>query len=185
LTDSPGDDNYVGTPTFSYLAAASGAYFNLVSNFAHVYAVSSTGNDTATLYDSSGNDTFYGSRPFSYLTGTGFFNQVASFFQVSAFSQAGKDTANLYDALHNDVFVLKGPNAELYSSNQDQTPTLNYDVLVYAFSLISANDVVGSNDQLFLPSESPPSFLKTGSWTAPPLNVPPPPPPANRNPLIG
>jgi len=181
LTDSAGDDHFVGTPSSSNLKAADNSYANTVFSFAHVYASSSTGNDTATLYDSAGDDTFYGSRPFSYLAGTGFFNQVSNFFQVSAFSQAGgHDTANLFDALQNDVCVSKGASAELYSSNQVSNPALNYDVLVYAFSQVGANDQIGSNDQLFLPPVPPPSFQQTGNWTVPPPGTPPPAAPNRR-----
>ena len=57
--------------------------------------------------------------------------------------------------------------------------------LVYAFNQVNANDVVGSNDQLFLPPVPPPSFQQTGNWIVPPPNTPPPSPPTNRNVSIG
>jgi hypothetical protein len=90
---------------------------------------------------------------------------------VTAFSAAGHDTANLYDALHNDVFETQGADAELFGAD--------YVLLAKAFGAVTANDQVGSNDQLFV-QPAPYAFQQSGNWTVPPPGAMPPLPPPNR-----
>jgi hypothetical protein len=126
----------------------------------------------AQLYDAGGDNTYFGSRPVSSLKGAGYLLQVSNFFQVSAFAESGgHDTANLYDALQNDVFETLGANAELFGKD--------YVLLAYGFGAATANDQVGSNDQLFV-QPAPYAFQQTGNWTVPPPGTPPPAPPTNR-----
>src|SRR5262249_14194143 len=147
LTDSAGDDVFVGTPTSGYLAAANGVYLNLASGFGHVYATSSTGNDLASLFDSAGNDNFVGSRAFSYLTGANYFNQVSNFFKVTAIAgKGGSDTATLLDSVQNDVFEGTGGSGQVFSKDPGQ----QYVVEADAFSALSAVAQFGGSDELYL-----------------------------------
>ena len=63
-----------------------------------VYVYSGGGtNDEAYLYDSAGNDTFYGTPTASLLSGTGFFHYAQGFDKVYAIANAGgTDTLNVH-----------------------------------------------------------------------------------------
>jgi hypothetical protein len=64
--------------------------------------------DVARLYDSAGDDRFYGRSANSYATGIGFYNYVARFGEVYAYANAGGvDRAYLYDSAGNDRFYGK------------------------------------------------------------------------------
>src|SRR5262249_13762399 len=52
LYDSPGDDFFLGTPTYSYLQT--GTALAIAAGFTTVQATASTGQDAARLYDSAG-----------------------------------------------------------------------------------------------------------------------------------
>jgi hypothetical protein len=158
LTDSPGDDDFSGTPAFSYLKARSGAYDNQVAGFARVYAYSSTGNDIATLSGSAGNDQFQGSRAFSILTDSStYFYQATNFFRVNAVGgQGGNDTATLYDSgTHSDTFEGQGTTGQVFGTD--------YVVEADAFSMVAAVASAGSSDTLYLQAVTY-AFSQSGPW---------------------
>src|SRR5262249_13455 len=172
LTDSTGDDVFVGTPTSGYLAAANGAYFNLASGFGRVYATSTTGNDLASLFDSAGNDSFVGSRAFSYLTGTNYFNQVTNLFKVNAIAgQGGSDSATLLDSAQNDVFEATGASGLVFGSD--------YVVEADAFGAVTALASSGGSDDLYVHPVSY-AFSQSGPWRVQPPNATLPTPPGHR-----
>ncbi|HQX51890.1 MAG TPA: hypothetical protein PLR25_18365, partial [Planctomycetaceae bacterium] len=76
-------------------------FYNSANGFGSVYAYATAGNaggvgDQASLYDSAGNDTFYGRSDYGYLEGLGFYNYVGGFDLVYAYANAGgTDTLNV------------------------------------------------------------------------------------------
>ena len=63
------------------------------------------GNDTAYLYDSTKNDTFWGDSTTAELYGTGYYNSGHGFEQVHAFfSSVGNDQADLFGIAGDDTF---------------------------------------------------------------------------------
>ena len=99
LYDSAGNDSFVATPTHSYLTGT--GFYNDANGFGTVYAYATAGDaggvgDRAFLYDSAGNDSFYGRSGYGYLKGLGFYNYVGGFDKVYAYANAGgTDTLNV------------------------------------------------------------------------------------------
>ena len=63
------------------------------------------GYDLAYLFDSTGDDAFYGRPNNSWLTGNGFLNFAQAFDRVNAYSTAGgNDAAYLFDSAGDDTF---------------------------------------------------------------------------------
>ncbi|NLS97872.1 MAG: hypothetical protein GXX96_37500, partial [Planctomycetaceae bacterium] len=72
------------------------------------------GNDQARLYDSVGDDWFYGKSTESWLSGTGFCNVAWGFDRVDAYANAGgNDRARLYDSAGDDSFYGKATESWL------------------------------------------------------------------------
>jgi hypothetical protein len=110
---------------------------------------SAGGNDTAYLYDSTGNDTFYGHQTYSYLSGAGFFNYVNAFDKVYAYATAGgtNDIAYLYDSTGNDTLtstptytLLTGAGFYNYASSFNK---------VYAYATLGNAGGVGDQANLY------------------------------------
>ena len=71
-------------------------------------AYASTGTDRAYLYNSAGDDTFYGLPTYSYLKGTGFYNYANGFDRVYVDAhQGGNDTVKFYDSSGADTFTAR------------------------------------------------------------------------------
>src|SRR5262249_51044165 len=154
-----GNDVFTGTPKSGTMQSAqqggAGSYSNVAVGFGRVYATSTTGNDVATLFDSAGNDSFVGSRAFSYLTdSSSYFNQVSNFFEVSAVAgEGGSDTATVMDSVQNDVFEGTGGSGQVFSNDPGQ----QYVVEARAFSSLAAVTSHGGSDDYCCPG----SLLKT------------------------
>lgn len=61
------------------------------------------GKDTVRLFDSAGNDTFYGQKAASRLVGTGYDVSVSGYQSLIAFASAGTDRAYLEDSDDDDT----------------------------------------------------------------------------------
>jgi hypothetical protein len=101
LYDSPGDDEFVATPTYAGLFGDGFSVHVESFGLVHAHAVSG-GNDTAKLYDSPEDDTFTGSPVEASLSRTGFFSNVAHYFEaVHVYSNpevSDYDVAELHDS---------------------------------------------------------------------------------------
>lgn len=132
-------------------AITPGTCIPFASSFDRVYAIASTsGNDLAYLYDSGGDDNFYGRANYSYLRGDNFYNYTAGFDQVFADASAGGfDHAFLNETSSNNLLVSGTPTGTLISigsassfdqitATTDEGSTIYNDesVLDYAFSQI-------------------------------------------------
>jgi len=80
------------------------------------------GNDRAFLYDSAGNDRFYGTATRSWMVGDGFRNDARGFDNVFAYANAGgNDRAAFYDVGADDAFRVSGSVAAFTGSASSLT----------------------------------------------------------------
>jgi hypothetical protein len=108
LQGSAGNDVFYSTPSFSYLRGD--GFYNHSNGFDQVFADALTGDmggvgDRALLFDSPGDDLFYGRSNFGTLSGVGFRNRATNFDSVVADGNAGGvDTldvdAIMYSLMH-------------------------------------------------------------------------------------
>jgi hypothetical protein len=113
LTGSSGNDTFTGLSTYAYVNGNGGAFYNYVKNFDHVTANVAVGGgtDSATLYDSPGDDTLNAGEAQAvldhYATATPDSNLTAiGFPNVSVYALfGGDDTATLTGSSGNDKFT--------------------------------------------------------------------------------
>jgi hypothetical protein len=92
-------------------------YHVAASGFESIQFAGGSG-DRATLYDSSGDDTFEATPQSARMSGSGFVNSVSGVGSVVAISQAGgSDTARLYDSAGDDLLTASPTSAVLQGSN--------------------------------------------------------------------
>ncbi len=126
LIDSAGDDTLEASATVAILenSAADGAldYTVTVEEFEelHVYAKNG-GTDTATLYDSEGDDKFKAEPAAQYakMYGSAMYNRVKFFDSVIACSTGGTDLARLFGTTGDDTFEGQKDTSRLYGSGYD------------------------------------------------------------------
>jgi len=113
LSDSSGDDLLEASPHEVLLWLRATAEFGsiMAMNFeaTHTYATAG-GIDTAMLYGSPGDDTFYATPDGAALFGDDFYNRAVSFGTVRAYgrgSSDASDVADLYDSSGEDLFVAR------------------------------------------------------------------------------
>ena len=106
MYDSAGDDTFVADSNRGTMTWEGGGGFDL-ANLAKVYAYSSGGNDTATLYSTSGNDKFYLKQADATVVGDGFYSYAKRFTVTinNTDHAGGVDLAYMYDSAGNDTFV--------------------------------------------------------------------------------
>jgi hypothetical protein len=106
FTDSSGTNSFIGAPTYSYLT--NNTQVSEAAGFKTVTASSTSGKDTAFLYEAAGNHTFFVGTPAnSYLDTSGVVvNEVLGFQSVVAQGAAGTtDPAYLYDVSGSNTFI--------------------------------------------------------------------------------
>ena len=151
LDDSPGDDTLEAWATEAVLRNESGDGVDdfTVSASAfeelHVYA-RSDGADTATLYDSEGNDKFKAEPDEDYakMYGSAMYNRVKFFDVVEAYSDGGSDLARIFDTSGDDTFEGQKDESSLYGED--------YQVDVHGFAQVVAYASVGTDAALFYDS---------------------------------
>jgi hypothetical protein len=118
LYDSPGDDQFVATPTYGGLSGE--GFHNWVKFFDAVHAYATAGGyDVAKLYDSPGDDSFAGKQIDGALFREGYYYNRAKYFEgVYAYATAGgRDTAWLYDSAGDDTFVATPTESALFGDD--------------------------------------------------------------------
>jgi len=95
LQDSPGENTFATTSTYSYMGG--NGYFDFVSGPANVYAYATSSSDSAYFYPGA-SDTFISTPTYAYLTNsTGVFFAAENFPEDYAFATAGNGSiAYLY-----------------------------------------------------------------------------------------
>ncbi len=114
---SDGDDLY--RSYFDRVVMSGNGYYNRASEFEFSYAYSSSGNDTALMFDSLGDDTFRAYEDRVIMTGSEYYNRATGFDSAAGFSTGGTDFAMLYDGTGNDAAVVheEGVYLKLESAN--------------------------------------------------------------------
>ena len=112
-------------------------YTNRARYFDAVYGYSSAGSDTALLYDSSGNDTFWGRPQYSVMQGPApiggtYYNRVKGFKTVKTYGTTGTDVAHLYDSTAPTRLDGSGNWAKMYDN------ALSFSYLVSGFKQVNA-----------------------------------------------
>ena len=173
LFDSPGNDTFYayadanggGLPLAGMYGsyAGFGAYYNTASGFATNVGYSSGGNDTASLFDSPGNDTFYAyadyngsGRPLAAMYGSyagyGAYSNMANGFatNVGYSSNGGSDTATFFDAAGNATFFAyadyNGSGRSLAGMNGSYAGFGAYSNLAGGFGANLGSVTSGGND---------------------------------------
>ena len=80
-----------------------GIYYNRAKFFEQIFATMSNQNDTARLFDSEGDEVFYGQKSESRLVGTGFDVTVSGYGSLIAYASQGNDIAYLEDSADDDT----------------------------------------------------------------------------------
>jgi hypothetical protein len=130
MTGSTGLDRFTSLPTYSYLTAEDGSYFNYARGFDAVTAISVGTGDLAFLYGSDGNDVLNaGSASAAFtlnpIAGGQVVNTAAAFDQVYGYaSGGGTDTANLTGTTGADAF--KGDADWGYLRSKGTSDYFNY-----------------------------------------------------------
>ena len=117
LFTSPGEDNFLATPTYARLQGVrtgGAAYTVEMTNFGSVHAYGGGGQDVARLFDSVGNDVFEASPLQGALYGTGYYNRAKNFDGVHAYAGRGNDVATLLDSAGDDIFASNPIQGALY-----------------------------------------------------------------------
>ncbi len=111
MTAPPVESNLVATPTATSMACGGvlgdpntlGLGYESVAGYGTVlanatnFSAQSPDTDDATFYGpTSGSNTFFGSKPYSYMVGSGYDVQAVNFANVSAYSNSAGDIASLY-----------------------------------------------------------------------------------------
>ncbi|MBN2473391.1 MAG: tandem-95 repeat protein [Pirellulales bacterium] len=134
--DSTGNDEFVATPVYAalYNPAFQGRYhqgfYNRAKYFEGAHAYSTAGErdtDIARLYDSVGDDIFYGdpvhgalySQSYNGQYNATYYNRAKFFQGVHAYATAGgSDTAGLHGSDSNDTFYADPQESSLYRSGE-------------------------------------------------------------------
>ncbi|MGB6043758.1 MAG: GEVED domain-containing protein, partial [Pirellulales bacterium] len=117
LTGSSGDDMVRLYPHRAVLTAAD---FEVnLREMGSIEVLAGEGVDRASMYDSIGNDQFYGRPEFSRLVGDGFENKATGFDSVFVYASAGGDSdfAYLYDDFSSDRLIARPGLARLFGDS--------------------------------------------------------------------
>lgn len=133
----------LGIALSGFTVVVSPVFLHYLVGFSQITLNSGGGSDTASMYDSAGDDIFTSTVSQSRLSGGGFQNIVSGFSRVYAFQYfGGRDTATLDGSAGNDSFY----GAPAYSVMTSGTNLRQ----VTGFSSISANGGSGGDDQTIL-----------------------------------
>jgi hypothetical protein len=126
MEDTPGSDKFKfdwpASDQFFGKMYGGGIYYNRAKNFEQIEAVMTDGKNQVRLYDSEGNDTFYGQRDRSRLTGTGFDVTISGYDSLIAYASKGTDLAYLEDSDENDTIRAR-PHKVMLWGGDDANPT--------------------------------------------------------------
>ena len=107
-----------------------GVYYNRAKNFEKIEAAMVEGKNTVRLFDSEGDDTFYGQKEESRLIGDGFDLTVSGYNTLAAFASTGNDIAYLEDSDDDDTTRARPHKITLWGGD-DADPT--YEIMARRF----------------------------------------------------
>lgn len=143
--DSPGDDTFHATPHEAILQGDGVQYqfYNRAEGFQTISAFATLGGvDTAQMFDSPGDDLFFGGPVESALLGEGFHNRAKFFEHIEARAdEGGDDEARLFDSPGDDAFDARPNHAEMAGPGDEFTVTAD------SFDTITGFSDAGGRDQ--------------------------------------
>ncbi len=114
------------------------------SGFENIQFTGGSG-DRATLYDSSGDDTFEATPQSARMSGSGYINSVSGVGSVVAISQAGgSDTARLYDSAGDDMLTA-GPTSAVLQGTGFSNEARSFSQ-VFVIATAGGNDTASLSD---------------------------------------
>ena len=150
--DGPGDDVFVADEheasfTCVNKYTTSSVY---VEDFVGVHAFASTGTgyDTATFYDSTGNDEYYSDAVQAALwnTSAGWYNRAKFFERTDAYATAGgTDKATLYDSTFDDNLLLDANSLTIYGADNGHHFGTSFRNRIELFDTVYAKSIGGTD----------------------------------------
>ncbi len=126
MEDTPGADKFKfdwpNSNQFFGKMYGGGDYFNRAKNFERIVATMTDGKDTVRLFDSTGNDTFFGQKAESRLIGPGYDVTVSGYDSLIAYASKGTDAAHLQDSEDDDTTRAR-PHKVILWGGDDTHPT--------------------------------------------------------------
>jgi len=107
-----------------------GEYYNRAKNFEEIVAVMTDGKNQVRLFDSEGDDTFYGQKGESRLIGPGYDVTVSGYDSLIAYASIGNDIARLEDSAEDDSVRARPHKVTLWGGS-DADPT--YEIMARKF----------------------------------------------------
>lgn len=107
-----------------------GVYYNRAKNFEQIVATMTDGKNRARLFDSEGNDVFYGQKNESRMVGNGFDVSISGYDTLAAYASTGLDIAHLEDSDDDDTTRARPHKITLWGGD-DANPT--YEVMARKF----------------------------------------------------
>ena len=107
-----------------------GVYYNRAKNFEQIVATMTEGTDRIRLFDSEGDETFYGQKDESRLLGDGFDVTVSGYDHLAAYASSGVDIAYLEDSEDDDTTRARPHKITLWGGD-DADPT--YEIMARRF----------------------------------------------------
>ncbi len=121
MEDTPGADKFkLDWPQpgkFFGKMYGGGQYYNRAKNFEQIEAVMTDGKNTVRFFDSEGDDTFFGQRDESRMTGAGFDVTVSGYDSLIAYASKGTDVARLEDSDDNDTVRARSHKVILWGGS--------------------------------------------------------------------
>jgi hypothetical protein len=120
MYDSVDDDEFESSPIYSKFTSDSyyvrADYFEVVNAFR-----TEGGNDTATFYGTSGNDTLIVTQEYAKLISEGkdFEVRVNDFLTIKGYGQGGHDTAIIHDTSDDDILMVTDTSVRLVAAERD------------------------------------------------------------------
>ena len=99
-----------------------GIYYNRAKYFEQIVATMTDGKDRVRLFDSDGDETFYGQKSASRLVGAGFDVSVSGYDSLIAYASKGNDVAFLEDSDEDDTTRAR-PHKIMLWGGDDSNPT--------------------------------------------------------------
>ena len=109
--DWPSSDQFFGK------MYGGGVYYNRAKNFEKIEVTMEEGKNFARLFDSGGDDTFYGQKNESRLTGEGFDVTVSGYDSLAVYASKGIDIANLEDSEDDDTTRARSHKITLWGDD--------------------------------------------------------------------
>ena len=107
-----------------------GIYYNRAKNFEQIVATMTEGKDRIRLFDSEGDESFYGQKNESRLVGDGFDVKVTGYESLIAYASKGADIAHLEDSDDDDTTRARPHKITLWGGD-DADP--NYEITARRF----------------------------------------------------